>query len=129
MARVRLSDDELVEHATAYRTHRTAENAEKALAEAERDVVCDEMKARRKSQIDIAGLRIFFKTSQKRVSLLEAKAHLKRAIVKAITRETVNKEAWDAEVRAGRITKEDDLACKVDTAVTPYIIVNDVPTA
>lgn len=129
MKRKRLTDTELHEHALEYRRQRALEASGKELAEQIRDVIVDELGARKKRSEVIDGLRITASRSMKVVSLELAKKKLARAVLRRVIRETINKGEWDEAHKEGVISAEIAEECIVEIDATPRIYVNDVKPA
>lgn len=125
----RMSDGELAERARNYKTHRAAEAAEKALAEADRDAITTELAARKVRVADVAGVHIAMTTTWRMVSLDRARTLLSRVLLKRVTKTIVDMDQWNLAKQCGDISKELDGECRADQPVTPYIKVDVLEVA
>lgn len=127
MKAVRLSDDQMAEHAAAYKMHKAAASASETLAEVEKDLIIGEMKARKHRVVVVGGFRITLSSSRRSPVFELAKQLLGPRRIKNVIRDPqIDKKKWDAAVAAGAITATEAEACIAELPVAPHIYVNPV---
>jgi hypothetical protein len=120
----RLTDEELAERAAEYRRLRAEEKASAALAESHRDVILAELSARKALSVVVGGHQVTAKANRRTSYDADAaKAVLKPAQYRKITKVTVLHQNVEAHLKAGDLTEEEVEAFRTVELSSPYLVV------
>ena len=124
MKKSRLTDTQLAERAAEYKRLRAEEAAAKTLAESHRDVILDELAARRALSVSVGDYTVTAKSNRRTsYDVAAAKEILKPAQLRKISQVTILHASVQAEVQAGNLTQaEVDAFAKVEMSA-PYLAV------